>query len=171
MTDDFECSYLGGILDMATDAEALVVIAHLDYAHRLGCILRQASQIETIASFGLGYVLGGYGQMFLDDSIDTDLDLLYLFFCGRLRQLEIEFALFLFDMCRYGTTTPEEANHRLIDDVLGGVHGWIFFFVMLVELGYIVHRGMYLFGGFQQKVVSEREQHAGKVDVVVERDG
>lgn len=155
---------------MPPDAEAFVIVADLDHAHRVGGILRQPSQVETVASLGLRNILRCHGQMFLNDSIDGLFDLPNLVVGGRLRQFEIEFAFLFLDVSRDGTTAPEEAYHRLINDVFGRVHGGIFFFIVLVELWRIVHDYHYLSSLFQQKIVSERNQNPSKLNIVVQGD-
>ena len=155
---------------MPPDAEAFVIVADLDHAHRVGGILRQPSQVETVASLGLSDVLRCHGQMFLNDMIDALLDLPNRVVGGRLREFEIELTLLFLDVSRNGTTAPEEANHRLIDNVFGRVHGGIFFFIVLVELWSIVHDCHYLSSLFQQKIVSERNQNPSKLNIVVQGD-
>ena len=153
---------------MPPDAEAFVIVADLDHAHRVGGILRQPSQVETVASLGLRDILRCHGQMFLNDSIDSLFDLPNLVVGGRLRQFEIEFAFPFLDVSRDGTTAPEKAYHCLINDVFGRVHGGIFFFIVLVELRSIVHDCHYFNSLFQQKIVSERNQNPGKLNIVVQ---
>ena len=153
---------------MPPNAEAFVIVADLDHAHRVGGILRQPSQIESVASFVLRDILRCHGQMFLNDTIDGLLDLPNLVVGGRLREFEIELTLLFLDVSRDGTTAPEKAYHCLINDVFGRVHGGIFFFIVLVELRSIVHDCHYFNSLFQQKIVSERNHNPGKLNIVVQ---
>ena len=140
---------------MTSDTEAFVIVTDLDYAHRVGGILWQPVQIESGAGFVLSDILCCHGQMFLNDTIDSLLNLPNLVVGGWLREFEIEFAFLSLDVCRDGTTAPEEAHHRLIDNVLGRVHRGIFFFIVFVELWSIIHEYHHFNLLFQQKIVSE----------------
>ena len=124
---------------MRADAEAFVVIAYLDDAHRLRGVVGQALQVEAAAGLFLGDEFRGDIQMPADDFVYGILQPLHVFFRRLLLQAVVQFALLPFDVGRHRPPAPEEAYHGLVDDVFAGVHGRVFLLVVFVELGLLFH--------------------------------
>ena len=72
-----------------------------------------------------------------DDFVDCVLYLVDFFLGGGLGEVVVEFAFLAFDMGFDGAAAVVVVVHGAVDYVFGGVHGWVFFFVVVVEHFYL----------------------------------
>lgn len=130
---DFYLAYLGGVVDVVADAEAFVVGADVDYSEVLGGVGGEAVEVEAADGFLLGDVFHFDGEVAGDDFVDCVLYVVDFFLGGGLGEVVVEFAFFAFDVGFDGAAAVVVVVHGAVDDVFGGVHGWVFFFVVVVE--------------------------------------
>ena len=113
---------LRGIGDVGPDAGAGVVVPDPDYPEGLRDILRQLAQVDYRACLRQRHELNGDRQGCRYHLIDLVLNGLDLLRSGALRQQIVAFALLPLDMGVARAGTAEHPHHRLVEDVLGGVH-------------------------------------------------
>ena len=101
-TDNLEGPYFRGVGYVQADAETFVVIAYLDYPHRLRSPFGQSFQVEASRCFFLGDKFGRDGQVPCDDLVDGCFDVGYFFIGRGLWQGKVEFAFLAFDVRRHG---------------------------------------------------------------------
>ena len=146
MADDAEGTDFCRVGHVRTDAEAFVVVAYLDDAHRLRGVVGQAFQVEASARLLLRDEFRGDVQVSADDLVHGLLQPPGVLFRRLLFQSIVQFALLPFDVCRNRPSAPEKAYHGLVDNVFAGVHGRVFLLVVLVERGLLFHIEKYFVG-------------------------
>ena len=146
VADDAEGTDFCRVGHVRADAEAFVVVAYLDYAHRLRGVVWQALQVEAAAGLLLRDEFRGDVQVTADDFVHGILQPLHVFFRRLLLQAVVQLALLPFDVCRNRPSAPEKAYHGLVDNVFAGVHGRVFLLVVLVERGLLFHIEKYFVG-------------------------
>ena len=118
---------------MLADAGADVVVADAHEADGLGGIVGQTVCTDSLGQFIAGDELEGDGQVFVDEFVHPALYLLLLLARWLVVEIETHLALLPLDV---GIITPlaaEQADHRLVQQVLSGVSGRELFLVMVIQ--------------------------------------
>ena len=133
MADNPELSYLRAVLDMGTDAGAVVVVPDAHDAESLGRVLREFAQVNHPRGLFPGDEAHGDGQRCGDDLVDLRFNGLHLFIGRAFVEQVVALALLALDVRVAGARASEHFHHRPVQDVLAGVRRRIFLLVMRVE--------------------------------------
>lgn len=131
-TDYSEPSDFSGMGHMLSDAGADVIVADPDYSQDLPGLFGKFAQVDLVGKLLAADQFGRNRKVFGDDFID------FLFYCGNLLvrrrtgELIVAFGFLFFNMGVFGPPATEHADHRLVQDVFGRVHGRVFLFVVAV---------------------------------------
>ena len=136
----FETAYLGRTAYMLTYAGTDVVVSNTYKTDGFGDIIGQ-----TIGIYAFGQIIArdkfeGNGKILVDKLVHATLNLL-LFLARRLMiKKETHLALLTLDMSIIRALTAEDADHRLIKQMLGCVRRRELFFIVFVEdiIGHIL---------------------------------
>ena len=124
---------------MTPDTGTHVVVADTHQTDGVGGIIGQSGKIDLLGQLAAGTELEGDGQVVGYQPVHATLYLLLVMATGLLVDVEAHLALLTLDMGIIGALTAEEALHRLVQQVLGGVcWGKLLLVVLVKEI--IVHQ-------------------------------
>ena len=117
---------------MRADAGTHIIIAHAHQSQRVRGLIGQALQADLGRHFVAGDKFVRDGQMGVYHLVYTACNLFHLLGRGLCRQLIVYLTLLAFYVCVVGTLASEHPHHRLVQNVLGSVHGRVFRLIVVV---------------------------------------
>lgn len=132
MANYLEYTYLRSVFDMCSNAGACVVVAHTHNAQCVACIGWQLAQVHIGRRVVACAKFYCYGQLLLYDIVYRRLNGVYIVVGEWTGQGIVALAFFAFYMCIATSSATEHPYHRLVQNMLGGVHGRVLLLVMLV---------------------------------------
>ena len=117
---------------MCTGAEAFVVVADAYDADGVGGSFGEAAHVEAVNGFALGDEFFGYGYVFGYYGIDVVFKRFQLFRSQSSFHMIVEFGFLALYVGAEGSAAAVAACYLTVEEMFGGVHGWIFLLVMLV---------------------------------------
>ena len=118
---------------MAAYAGTHVVVADAYQTDGVSCVGRQTAGVDPVGQMATVNILERDGQVLVDQFIHAPLYLAFILAVRLMIQVEAHLAFLPFDMGITAALTAEEANHRLVEQVLGGMCRWELLLVVLVE--------------------------------------
>ena len=152
VADDFEGSYFRGVFYVRSQTKTFVIIAYFHYAYSFRSIFRQSFQVKASLCFFLRDEFCGNIQSLRNHCIYGFFQSFYIFFGRSSFQSIVQLTFLSLYMCGYLPSTAEKIHHGTVDYMLAGVHGWVFLFVVVVELNLLFHNRHSYFLDIRTKV-------------------
>ena len=136
---EFEAAYLRRGPHVLADAGADVIVADAHQADGLGGIGRQAVGIDALGQVvAIGKLIAD-GHVESDEAVHLRLDLLLLLARGLVVELVGDLALLALHVGVVASLRAKEADHQLVEQVLGGMSRRKLLLVVLVEYRFLLH--------------------------------